>query len=70
MTQALVGIIGGSGLYQMDALQNAQEHVMNTPFGAHPLSTYRYAELRKTRLRYVTSDGKTIPFRNLHKTPT
>lgn len=33
-TQALVGIIGGSGLYQMDALQNTQEHVMNTPFGA------------------------------------
>ena len=34
MTQALVGTIGGSGLYQMDALQNAQEHVMDTPFGA------------------------------------
>ena len=33
MTQALVGIIGGSGLYQMDALQGAQEHVMDTPFG-------------------------------------
>ena len=33
MTQALVGIIGGSGLYQMDALQNAQEHMMDTPFG-------------------------------------
>ena len=34
MTQALVGIIGGSGLYQMDALQDAREHVMDTPFGA------------------------------------
>ncbi|MDQ3272731.1 MAG: S-methyl-5'-thioadenosine phosphorylase, partial [Pseudomonadota bacterium] len=34
MTQALVGIIGGSGLYQMDALDNAQEHVIDTPFGA------------------------------------
>ncbi len=34
MTQALVGIIGGSGLYQMDALQDAHEHVMSTPFGA------------------------------------
>ena len=33
MTQALVGIIGGSGLYQMDALQGAQEHVISTPFG-------------------------------------
>jgi len=34
MTQALVGVIGGSGLYQMDALQDAQEHLMSTPFGA------------------------------------
>jgi 5'-methylthioadenosine phosphorylase len=34
MTQALVGVIGGSGLYQMDAIQDAQEHAMSTPFGA------------------------------------
>lgn len=34
MTQALVGIIGGSGLYQMDALQDAREHRIDTPFGA------------------------------------
>ncbi len=33
MSQALVGIIGGSGLYQMDALEGAQEHVISTPFG-------------------------------------
>jgi 5'-methylthioadenosine phosphorylase len=34
MTQALVGVIGGSGLYQMNMLQDAQEHAINTPFGA------------------------------------
>ena len=34
MPQALIGIIGGSGLYQMDALKDAQEHSMMTPFGA------------------------------------
>jgi len=33
MNHALIGIIGGSGLYQMDALQNAREHTMRTPFG-------------------------------------
>lgn len=33
MNQALVGIIGGSGLYQMDALEGAQEQVVKTPFG-------------------------------------
>lgn len=33
MHQALIGVIGGSGLYQMDALQDLQEHDMNTPYG-------------------------------------
>ena len=33
MTQALVGIIGGSGLYQMEGMQDAQEHRLHTPFG-------------------------------------
>lgn len=34
MTQkALIGIIGGSGLYQMDSLQNIQEHLLDTPYG-------------------------------------
>jgi 5'-methylthioadenosine phosphorylase len=43
MNQALVGVIGGSGLYQMDALEDAQETVVNTPFGApsDPLVTGR-----------------------------
>lgn len=33
MQQALVGVIGGSGLYQMDALQDAQELDLSTPYG-------------------------------------
>ena len=33
MQQALVGVIGGSGLYQMDALQDAQELDLDTPYG-------------------------------------
>ena len=33
MTSALVGILGGSGLYQMDALEGAEEHSMDTPYG-------------------------------------
>ncbi|MGA8514767.1 MAG: S-methyl-5'-thioadenosine phosphorylase [Burkholderiaceae bacterium] len=33
MQKTLIGIIGGSGLYAMDALQNATEHAMDTPFG-------------------------------------
>jgi 5'-methylthioadenosine phosphorylase len=34
MQQALIGVIGGSGLYQMDGLENATEHVIGTPYGA------------------------------------
>ncbi|MES2951003.1 MAG: S-methyl-5'-thioadenosine phosphorylase [Pseudomonadota bacterium] len=33
MTEALVGVIGGSGLYQMDGLLDAEEHHLHTPFG-------------------------------------
>ena len=33
MKHALIGVIGGSGLYHMEALQEAQEHDLNTPYG-------------------------------------
>lgn len=33
MTRALIGVIGGSGLYHMEALQDAQEHHLETPYG-------------------------------------
>ena len=34
MAQALIGIMGGSGLYQMAGLEDTQEHIISTPFGA------------------------------------
>ncbi len=33
MDKALVGVVGGSGLYQMDALEDVQELQMDTPYG-------------------------------------
>lgn len=33
MTDISIGIIGGSGLYNMDALKDRQEHHLDTPFG-------------------------------------
>ncbi len=33
MEQVLIGLIGGSGLYQMDALQNPREIFADTPYG-------------------------------------
>jgi 5'-methylthioadenosine phosphorylase len=34
MTTAMIGVIGGSGLYSMPALKNATEISIDTPFGA------------------------------------
>ncbi len=34
MTQALIGIMGGSGLYQMEELVDSHEHRIETPYGA------------------------------------
>jgi 5'-methylthioadenosine phosphorylase len=33
MDSALIGVIGGSGLYQMSALTDVREHDIDTPFG-------------------------------------
>ena len=33
MVQSEIGILGGSGLYQMAALENVQEHHIDTPYG-------------------------------------
>ena len=32
-TKAQLGIIGGSGLYAMEGLENISEYVISTPFG-------------------------------------
>ena len=34
MAEALVGILGGSGFYRMEALTGVRELRLNTPFGA------------------------------------
>ncbi|MGB7892280.1 MAG: S-methyl-5'-thioadenosine phosphorylase, partial [Microcoleus sp.] len=33
MAQAKIGIIGGSGLYKMEALKDMEEVKIDTPFG-------------------------------------
>jgi 5'-methylthioadenosine phosphorylase len=33
MNNIEIGVIGGSGLYQIDALENKQEHAVDTPYG-------------------------------------
>ncbi|MBJ7899646.1 MAG: S-methyl-5'-thioadenosine phosphorylase [Cyanobacteria bacterium RI_101] len=73
MTQPKIGIIGGSGLYQMEALQNLREVKLETPFGA-PSDAYLLGELAGTPVAFLARHGRghrflpsEIPFRaNIH----
>jgi len=57
MTTALVGVIGGSGLYQMDALRNVREHDVDTPYGkpSDPIVT---GEVDGTTVAFVARHGR------------
>jgi len=33
MSEPLIGVIGGSGLYQLEGLENLEEITVETPFG-------------------------------------
>lgn len=64
MEQATIGIIGGSGLYQMEALQDLSEVQVDTPFGS-PSDEIRLGTLEGTRVAFLARHG-----RNHHLLPT
>lgn len=55
INKASIGVIGGSGLYQMEALQNRQEFSLDTPFGRP-----------SGNLVYGTIDGVSVIFLARH----
>jgi 5'-methylthioadenosine phosphorylase len=73
MASALVGIIGGSGLYHMQALQDVAEHDMDTPFGK-PSDTIVTGHVDGVRTAFVARHGRShsltpseVPYRaNIH----
>ncbi|NES19459.1 MAG: S-methyl-5'-thioadenosine phosphorylase [Symploca sp. SIO3E6] len=73
MTQAKIGIIGGSGLYKMDALQDVTEVQLDTPFGA-PSDALIVGNLAGTPVAFLARHGRNhhlmpseLPFRaNIH----
>ncbi|HAC65280.1 MAG TPA: S-methyl-5'-thioadenosine phosphorylase [Cyanothece sp. UBA12306] len=73
MTQAKIGILGGSGLYQMDALKDVQEIQLDTPFGS-PSDAYILGTLEGTPVVFLARHGRNhhlipseLPFRaNIH----
>ena len=64
-----IGIIGGSGVYELDGLENIQEHTVETPFGA-PSDAVITGELEGTQLIFIPRHGRghrllpsEVPFR-------
>lgn len=57
MTEAKIGIIGGSGLYKMDALTDIEEVHVETPFGA-PSDVLILGTLDGTRVVFLARHGR------------
>ena len=51
-----IGIIGGSGLYQMDSLENIEVHEINTPYGK-PSSPVIVGNLEGKRVAFLARHG-------------
>jgi 5'-methylthioadenosine phosphorylase len=64
MSDVKIGIIGGSGLYQMSALNNVREVSIETPFGK-PSDNLIIGELEGVEVAFLARHG-----RNHHLTPT
>jgi len=69
MAQAKIGIIGGSGLYKMDALKDVEEVQVETPFGL-PSDALILGTLEETRVAFLARHGRNhtllpseLPFR-------
>ena len=73
MAQASIGIIGGSGLYKMEALKDVEEVQVETPFGL-PSDALILGSLESTRVAFLARHGRNhtllpseLPFRaNIH----
>jgi 5'-methylthioadenosine phosphorylase len=57
MSKSLIGVLGGSGLYQMDALTDIQEHIIDTPFG-RPSDTVVTGRVAETEVAFLARHGR------------
>ncbi|HEY9705989.1 MAG TPA: S-methyl-5'-thioadenosine phosphorylase, partial [Allocoleopsis sp.] len=64
MTEVKIGIIGGSGLYKMESLQDIEEIKIETPFGS-PSDNLILGTLEGTRVAFLARHG-----RNHHLNPS
>jgi 5'-methylthioadenosine phosphorylase len=57
MSQTTIGVIGGSGLYEIEGLTDLQEVTLDTPFGA-PSDNYVTGVLEGVKLVFLPRHGK------------
>jgi 5'-methylthioadenosine phosphorylase len=57
MAEPLIGIIGGSGLYEMEGLDNIREEMVRTPFG-DPSDTYILGRLHGRPVAFLARHGR------------
>jgi len=57
MEKTCVGVIGGSGLYNMDGLEDVEELAVSTPFG-DPSDKYVLGRLSGTRVAFLARHGR------------
>lgn len=73
MSQTIIGVIGGSGLYEIEGLTDLQEVTLDTPFGA-PSDNFVTGMLEGVKLVFLPRHGKghrylpsEVPYRaNIH----
>lgn len=57
MIQATIGVIGGSGLYEIEGMTDVSEVEVDTPFGA-PSAGFTVGELGGVRIAFLPRHGK------------
>ncbi len=57
MSDVAIGVIGGSGLYQMEGLAVLEERTIDTPFGA-PSDPYVIGEVDGVRVAFLSRHGR------------
>jgi 5'-methylthioadenosine phosphorylase len=57
MTQPVIGVIGGSGLYELEGLENVEEVRLQTPFG-EPSDAYITGTLGGVKLVFLPRHGR------------
>ncbi|HWU40747.1 MAG TPA: hypothetical protein VN203_24125, partial [Candidatus Acidoferrum sp.] len=57
MAERLIGIIGGSGLYQMEGLESVREERVQTPFG-DPSDKYILGRLQGRPVAFLARHGR------------